>query len=154
MLGTEVGGWVRAGGFASSELNLSAAKPMPDVTSSESPFFAGNTAPSGLCSPGHFCLQGAYNATPTDSSTGDVCPAGRYCLEGSSVGTHCPVGTFSNRQGLQNSSECDACTPGYYCGQTGLTAESGTCWAGGLIFFPGRLGLERGVAEVLMDQAN
>ena len=49
------------------------------------------------------------------------------------MGTHCPVGTFSNRQGLQNSSECDACTPGYYCGQTGLTAESGTCWAGGLI---------------------
>ena len=91
---------------------------------------SGNTAPSGLCSPGHFCTQGAKNSTPTDGATGDVCSAGRFCVSGSVVGEGCPVGTFSNRAGLTSSADCDKCTPGTYCGQTGLIVESGICWAG------------------------
>lgn len=92
--------------------------------------FVGNTEPSGPCSPGYFCTSGAYNSTPTDGVTGNICPAGKYCESGSITGTGCPVGTFSATLGLKNSTECTDCTPGYYCGTTGLTAVSGTCWAG------------------------
>ncbi|RUS80923.1 hypothetical protein EGW08_011304, partial [Elysia chlorotica] len=90
----------------------------------------GNTSPSGPCTAGHYCTQGAYTSTPTDGMTGDICPAGQFCVEGSITGQGCPVGTFSTRTGLTNSSECELCTPGHYCGITGLTAVSNTCWGG------------------------
>ena len=72
----------------------------------------------------HFHLQNDH------FSTGDLCPAGLYCEAGTVMGTGCPKGTFSVVLGLMSAPECPACTPGYYCGQTGLTAPSGTCWAG------------------------
>ena len=53
-----------------------------------------------------------------------------YVFTGSSAGTNCPRGTFNNRTGLTNSSECEACTPGYYCSQLGMSAVSGVCYAG------------------------
>ena len=92
--------------------------------------FIGNIVESGPCAPGYYCMHGAYNATPVDAVTGDICPAGKYCESGSITGTGCPVGTFSVSLGLKNDTECTDCTPGYYCGSTGLTAVSGTCWAG------------------------
>ena len=64
--------------------------------------------------------------------TGDICPPGKYCVEGSIVGAGCPKGTFSNQTGLTADAECTNCTAGYYCGRTGLTKESGECWAGKL----------------------
>ena len=36
----------------------------------------------GPCSAGHYCLSGASTPTPTDGTTGNVCPQGRYCVEG------------------------------------------------------------------------
>ena len=83
-----------------------------------------------MCSPGYYCTLGAALATPVDGSTGDVCPAGLYCPLGSAVGVGCPKGTFSDRTGLTAPEECEHCTPGYFCSQLGLTAVSGTCWAG------------------------
>ena len=90
----------------------------------------GNTQPTDVCAPGHFCTLSAQSATPTDGVTGNICPAGRYCEAGSITGVGCPRGTFSNTQGLTNSSEYTQCTPGYFCGTTGLTSESGQCVAG------------------------
>lgn len=92
--------------------------------------FVGNTQPTGQCTAGYFCTLSASNSTPTDGTTGDICPAGRYCETGSITGQGCPVGTFSNTQGLTNSSECTQCTPGYYCGTIGLTTETGLCSSG------------------------
>ncbi|XP_077985306.1 uncharacterized protein LOC144439946 [Glandiceps talaboti] len=90
----------------------------------------GNIEPNGECSPGYYCTRSAYNSTPSDGTTGNICPAGKYCESGSITGVGCPIGTFSNQLGLQSDSECSDCTPGYYCGQSGLTKESGLCWAG------------------------
>ena len=90
----------------------------------------GNTEPSGLCTAGYYCTQGASNSTPTDGVTGNICPAGKYCEIGSIAGAGCLVGTFSNTEGLTTASQCQNCTGGYYCGTVGLTAETGTCWAG------------------------
>lgn len=90
----------------------------------------GNTDSVTQCSAGYYCTSGAYNSTPTDGTTGNICPPGRYCEVGSITGVGCPVGTFSNQAGLKSSSECTNCTGGYYCGSTGLTVESGLCHAG------------------------
>lgn len=93
-------------------------------------FIPGNTQPSGPCEAGFYCTSAAHNATPTDGVTGDICPPGSYCIQGSITGTGCPKGTFSNSTGLKADTECTACTGGFYCINTGLTDVSGTCWAG------------------------
>ena len=93
-------------------------------------FNTGNTEPTAECNDGYYCTLGAYTSTPTDGVTGDICPPGRYCGTGSVTGEPCPIGTFSNIEGLSNETQCEDCTPGFYCGRTGLTTESGTCWAG------------------------
>lgn len=46
----------------------------------------GLTAPEGDCATGHWCMFGANTSTPTDGTTGDVCPQGSYCPVGSSRG--------------------------------------------------------------------
>ena len=91
----------------------------------------GLTSPSGLCSPGYFCNEDASTATPMDDITGGECPRGRYCLAGSTItASSCPKGTFNNRTGLSNISECQFCPPGYYCPYTGLVEPFGLCNAG------------------------
>ena len=93
---------------------------------------SGNTEPTALCSAGFYCTLNASTSTPRDGTTGDTCPPGLYCVTGSVTGQGCPKGSFSNRTGLVNATQCDSCTPGHYCSQTGLTQVSGTCWAGKL----------------------
>lgn len=46
----------------------------------------------GLCDPGFYCVAGANNSSPTDGVTGDVCPAGSFCQEGSSIAQPCSDG--------------------------------------------------------------
>ncbi|CAN0543877.1 unnamed protein product, partial [Ectocarpus sp. 8 AP-2014] len=58
------------------------------------------------------------------------CPIGRYCETGTDVPTNCPVGTYGAQTGLGFESECTACTPGYFCAETGLTAVEGPCAEG------------------------
>ena len=81
----------------------------------------GLTTPNGPCSAGYICISGATTAQPTDGITGKVCPQGSYCPEGSSVKTKCPKGTFGGSTGLQNMTECTACTPGDYCNIDGMS---------------------------------
>ena len=73
---------------------------------------SGLQIPTGFCDPGYFCKIGASVATPTDGSTGDICPAGSFCLSGSSLPVLCPDGTFTNYAGAI---ECSLCPAGYYC---------------------------------------
>ena len=91
--------------------------------------------PSGQCAAGYYCTQGANSSTPTDGVTGNICPAGKYCEIGSITGTGCRKGTFSSLTGLTNATECEDCTGGYYCSTEGLTAVTGTCWAGRFCFY-------------------
>ena len=90
----------------------------------------GLSYPSGLCSSGFFCVLGASTPQPTDGMTGDVCPTGHYCPEGSEQGLPCPEGTFNNVNGIANSSQCAECLPGSYCSTPGLSLPTALCSAG------------------------
>lgn len=39
----------------------------------------------GECDPGFLCYSGATTSGPTDGTTGEVCPAGGYCVSGNYV---------------------------------------------------------------------
>lgn len=60
------------------------------------------------------------------------CPAGSYCPEGTKFGTQyiCPSGTFSDSTNLSNRTQCTPCTPGKYCGTSGLTEPTANCQGG------------------------
>lgn len=64
----------------------------------------------GDCDAGYYCPGGDIIANPPAT----ICPAGRYCLQGSGTPTQCPAGTFSNAAGLTQESECTNCTSGKY----------------------------------------
>lgn len=49
---------------------------------------------------------------PVDGITGDVCPVGYYCPEGTGISIRCEAGTFTD---TEQNEECLLCTPGYYC---------------------------------------
>eukprot|EP00347_Sterkiella_histriomuscorum_P005935 403354701 len=82
------------------------------------------------CRAGFYCSGGAKIPNPTDGITGNICPTGKYCPEGSSNPIPCSVGTFLSYQGASAKTECQACSPGQYCGSQGLDATSGDCSAG------------------------
>ena len=59
-------------------------------------------------------------------SSGYYCPAGtRYATEYA-----CPLGTFSNRTGLNESADCNPCPGGYYCDELAQTDYTKLCNAG------------------------
>ncbi|EDO39339.1 predicted protein, partial [Nematostella vectensis] len=84
-------------------------------------------AETGPCDAGFYCTSGARYRRPTDGITGDICPPGRYCEQGTKVPELCPQGTFSNNTGNKNVSYCFACTGGYYCQGQGKTEPTGKC---------------------------
>lgn len=71
----------------------------------------GLATPKGLCDPGYYCDGNASEPNPTHR----VCPAGYYCEQGSGTPTACPAGTMSDTDGNVNITNCEDCTPGYYC---------------------------------------
>lgn len=91
----------------------------------------GLSAVTGKCDERYFCDRRSSTKTPTDGTTGNICPAGRYCPVGTTKEQpRCPPGTFSNRTGLSQISECTPCTQGFYCQQPGLTTPTGPCAEG------------------------
>jgi hypothetical protein len=64
------------------------------------------------CPSGYYCPGNTTNYSPF------VCPKGHYCPLKTPYSTHkqCPPGTYNHRQGGQNISACQECTPGYYSG--------------------------------------
>ncbi|CAN0217741.1 unnamed protein product [Laminaria digitata] len=53
------------------------------------------------------------------------CQAGYYCPLSTGAATNypCPVGTFSNSTSLYRKSQCEDCSPGYYCAEASTTTE-------------------------------
>ena len=72
----------------------------------------GRTNVTGPCSERYYCTINANSSTPTDGMTGDICPAGYYCEEGSAAPTPCGNGTYMNHTGAF---ECYICPEGHYC---------------------------------------
>lgn len=90
----------------------------------------GLTAPTGICLSGFYCQSASSVPNPSDGVTGFPCPLGHYCGVGVINPTPCPVGTYLNATGSQNSTDCILCTAGYYCGSDGLPVPSGPCKPG------------------------
>ncbi|XP_046718698.1 zonadhesin isoform X3 [Silurus meridionalis] len=88
---------------------------------------SGLSTPTGECSPGYVCIQGASQPQPPDDATGRKCPAGFFCPAGTSYMHSCPPGTFSSLKGAASILECQSCPPGRYCADYGLTSPSGPC---------------------------
>lgn len=77
--------------------------------------------PTGVCNPGFYCAGGSNTSSPpTTDTTGGPCPAGTYCLAGSSKAEDCPAGTYNP---VEQQSNCTTCPAGYYCtaGSTNTT---------------------------------
>ncbi|KAF6736840.1 hypothetical protein FQA47_014055 [Oryzias melastigma] len=91
---------------------------------------SGLALPAGPCSPGYYCTGGATGARPTDGKTGNICPPGTYCAEGSGEPQLCPPGTYSPVSALTNEASCQPCTAGFYCQEAGLISPTGPCSQG------------------------
>lgn len=90
---------------------------------------------TGLCAAGYYCKQGASVPTPTNQtnaqgSTGGPCPPGHYCPAGSGAPVPCNNGTYSSASGNIAKSDCQACTPGFYCPDPATSVPAQLCWAG------------------------
>ena len=75
------------------------------------------------------CLQG-YFCNQTGTVYPEICPTGHYCPLGSATPSHCPRGTYLNVQGKEELTQCNPCTQGYACEDTGLPLPVTQCSAG------------------------
>ena len=80
--------------------------------------------PVGNCSARYFCSGNASVASPVDGVSGNKCPVGHYCPEGTAQPILCPPGTYTD---TELNEACLACTAGHYC-ITGSNPEA--CPAG------------------------
>ena len=95
---------------------------------------------SGDCASGYYCIRGSTTATPSETSVSDdgatigggICLPGTFCPAGAAAPLKCQPGTFSNASGTD---QCEACTPGYVCDDTGLSRPRTLCPEG--FFCPG-----------------
>ena len=76
---------------------------------------------------GYYCISGASKSTPQDGLTGDICPTGHYCPEGSSQPEPCPAGTYLNITGQDAEMDCISCPLGEYCPGEGRSLPAGLC---------------------------
>ncbi len=102
-----------------------------------------STPPTTLCVPGTYCEAGAEEMVKCPPGTYNpqynqsecvTCPAGKYCIEGAAnisgvcePGNYCPAGssasksrpcpggTYLNRTGATNETECLQCYEGFHC---------------------------------------
>ena len=80
------------------------------------------------CPPGFYCDPVAEGPVSIPKS----CPAGYYCLIGTSYKKTypCPQGTYGDLEGYANKSQCKICSNGSYCQTTGLSKPTAPCNAG------------------------
>ncbi|XP_077105722.1 uncharacterized protein LOC143764221 isoform X2 [Ranitomeya variabilis] len=91
---------------------------------------SGQAAPTGNCSSGYWCKEGAADEYPQDGLSGDICPPGHYCPEGTRSPQPCPAGTWTDAEGLGNRHDCRPCPGGTFCNSSGLSIPSGLCAPG------------------------
>ena len=82
------------------------------------------------CQAGYFCNGSTILPNPINETTGDICPKGHYCPNGSAVSTPCNPGKFSDRFANQEEANCLACTAGKYCSGYGRDLPNGPCDVG------------------------
>ena len=74
------------------------------------------------CDAGYYCMGNTPVNRPLSETDdkGDRCKAGMFCIQNSSAGEDCPLGTFSSARGLREEAECNECPRGYLCDELGL----------------------------------
>uniref|UniRef100_A0A8C8VT86 Predicted gene 9195 n=2 Tax=Peromyscus maniculatus bairdii TaxID=230844 RepID=A0A8C8VT86_PERMB len=89
---------------------------------------AGLAHPSGPCSEGFFCLQGALvpNNSLEDGTSGP-CPAGHFCPSGTVSPKPCPAGTHN---ALVAQGRCQPCPQGFFCPANTSSVAGNECPAG------------------------
>ncbi|XP_063692807.1 zonadhesin-like [Bolinopsis microptera] len=70
---------------------------------------------SGQCAPQYYCTSGAEFSQPDDGNTGNICPVGKYCTQGTSTPYNCPAGSYMDQEG-NSDTDCFPCPGGKYCG--------------------------------------
>ena len=96
-------------------------------------FVKGLPNPVDECDPGFYCKEGSNSSSPlTETEMGGPCPAGTYCVKGSTSPVSCAAGTYNS---LPEQETCLDCLQGYYC-DLGSTNQT-ICPVGtSLPFFP------------------
>ncbi|XP_070551431.1 multiple epidermal growth factor-like domains protein 6 [Ptychodera flava] len=82
---------------------------------------------SGLCMAGYYCNGSTILPNPVNETTGDICPQGHYCPQGSAYPIACEPGTFSDRYANHYKNDCIPCTAGQYCTGWGRDLPNGDC---------------------------
>ncbi|CAK7320737.1 hypothetical protein VULLAG_LOCUS22832 [Vulpes lagopus] len=90
----------------------------------------GLVAVSGPCRAGFYCTQAAAVPNPTDGITGDLCPPGHFCPEGSPRPIPCPPGSLQPIPGATSREDCQPCPPGWFCSRAGLSFPEAPCEGG------------------------
>ena len=93
----------------------------------------GLTAPTADCFQQYYCIEGATQGNPTDGTTGNICPPGKFCITGTHTPAKCALGKYSPSTGLYAASGtggCLECPTSEHCNSTGLTVPAGLCDAG------------------------
>eukprot|EP00070_Physeter_catodon_P037017 XP_028343911.1 sushi, von Willebrand factor type A, EGF and pentraxin domain-containing protein 1-like [Physeter catodon] len=93
----------------------------------------GAATPTGDCSAGFFCSGGSWLPAPLANSTnpdvsvevdgvttpltafGKPCPAGFFCITGTTAPEACPEGYSTYGEQAREEEDCIPCTPGFYC---------------------------------------
>eukprot|EP01135_Chromosphaera_perkinsii_P006890 Nk52_evm45s621 gene=Nk52_evmTU45s621 len=68
----------------------------------------GQTAVSGPCDAGYFCV----GKQKEKNAVANICLEGHFCLQQSPAATRCPLGEYQNQKGK---TACITCPEGYYC---------------------------------------
>ncbi|XP_074158322.1 uncharacterized protein LOC141562243 [Sminthopsis crassicaudata] len=90
----------------------------------------GLAKPYGPCNAGFHCIKGASLPNPTDGVTGNLCPAGHTCPQGSPEPVPCPSGSFLPFPGASSMKDCQPCPAGWFCSQQGLSFPEAACEEG------------------------
>ena len=86
---------------------------------------------SGLCDGGYYCYaSNVYPDPNVNNVTGNPCPMGAYCPEGSTSPIQCQNGYYLNSTHNDDVIDCVLCTPGMYCAGSGNEVPDGYCDAG------------------------
>lgn len=80
-----------------------------------------------MCDAGYHCKYGAETATPIDGITGEKCPEGHYCPQGTPEPIACPPGTYLDRKGGESRNDCIECEEATYCDSRGKTSPGEDC---------------------------
>ncbi|PIK41162.1 hypothetical protein BSL78_21986 [Apostichopus japonicus] len=91
---------------------------------------AGLAEPRSCVRAGYYCTGGTSVSNPTDGTTGDICPMGHYCPEGSDAPLPCDMGYYLDATEESAETACKICTKGFYCNASGLAFVSGDCQQG------------------------